>query len=99
MLLPLLGALLYGVAMAASFWLGAENVTFAALIGLFVCALVFPVYRPEYILGFVVGMTATFGGVLPLIVASVVAIVSFESRELISKVYGLIGKRNRSDVA
>lgn len=99
MLVALVGALLYGAAMATSFWLGAENITFGALVGLFVCALVFPVYRAEYILGFVVGMTATFGGVLPLIVALVVAVISFLSRLLFGKVVGLIGIRNKSDLA
>ncbi|ALO44879.1 hypothetical protein [Pseudohongiella spirulinae] len=99
MLVALVGALFYGAAMATSFWLGAENITFGALVGLFVCALVFPVYRAEYILGFVVGMTATFGGVLPLIVALVVAVISFLSRLLFGKVFGLIGIRNKSDLA
>ncbi len=98
MLVALVGALLYGAAMATSFWLGAENITLAALVGLFVCALVFPVYRAEYILGFVVGMTATFGGVLPLIIALVVAFSSFLSRLLVGKVVGWIGKRNKSDL-
>lgn len=98
MLLALLGALVYGAAMATSFWLGAQNITFAALVGLFICALVFPVYRAEYILGFVVGMTATFGGVLPLIVALVVAFFSFVSRTLVRKVGALIGMRSKSNL-
>ncbi len=98
MLLALLSALVYGAAMAISFWFGAENITFAALIGLFIGALLFPVYRAEYILGFVVGMTAIFGGVLPLIVALVVALFSFVSRLLVSKVGALIEKRSKSDL-
>ncbi len=98
MLLALLGALVYGAAMATSFGLGAQNITFAALVGLFISALVFPVYRAEYVLGFVVGMTTTFGGVLPLIVAVVVTLFSFASRLLGSKVGALIGIRSKSDL-
>lgn len=79
-LTALAGAFLYGGILAASFELGASAVTSAAFIGLFVCALAFPVYRAEYVTGFVTGMTVTFGGVLPLFVAVIVAGISFLAR-------------------
>jgi hypothetical protein len=40
----------------------------------------FPVYRAEYVLGFVVGMTFTFGAVIPLLVALLVGTVSLVAR-------------------
>ena len=92
-LAALLGALIYGATLAASFSLGATNITSAAFLGLFVCGFVLPVYRVEYLLGFVAGMTVTFGAVLPLLVALVVAAVSFVVRYIVSKVAGIFQKR------
>lgn len=91
-LVALLGALIYGATLAASFSFGATDITSAAFLGLFVCGVVLPVYRVEYLLGFVVGMTATFGGVLPLLVALVVATMSFVVRFIVSKVAGVFHK-------
>ena len=92
-LAAILGALVYGGAMGASFSLGAESITTAAFLGLFVCGIVLPVYRIEYILGFVAGMSVTFGGVLPLPVALVVATISFVVRYIIFKLMGAIRKK------
>lgn len=69
-------SLLYGAALAASFVVGASAITSGLFIGLFVLAVLLPIYRVEYIFGFAVGMTFTFGGVLPVLVALVVAAVS-----------------------
>ena len=73
---PLVGSLLYGAALAASFELGVSATASGLFLGLFLLAVVLPIYRAEYIFGFVVGMTFTFGGVLPVLVAGVVAAVS-----------------------
>lgn len=90
----LAGALLYGVALAISFELGASGLTSALFIGLFLCALALPVYRVEYVMGFVLGMTFTFGGVLPLLVATVMAVVSFVVRYSLGLLADLLrGKR------
>jgi len=99
LLTALLGALIYGGAMAASFSLGATNITLAAFLGLFVCGLVLPVYRVEYILGFVAGMSIIFGGVLPLLVALVVAAVSFGIRYVAGKVVGAFRKKRVQNAA
>ncbi|MBY0445646.1 MAG: hypothetical protein K2Q15_10610, partial [Burkholderiales bacterium] len=80
MSVPLIGSLLYGAVLAASFHFGAPQLSLAAFIGLFICALALPVYRAEYILGFILGMTVTFGSVIPLIFALVFAAVSFAVR-------------------
>lgn len=69
-------SLLYGAALAASFQVGASGITSGLFVGLFVAAAVLSIYRVEYIFGFVVGMTFTFGAVLPVLVALVVAAVS-----------------------
>lgn len=69
-------SLLYGAALAASFAVGASGITSGLFFGLFLLAAVLPIYRVEYMFGFVVGMTFTFGAVLPTLVALVVAAVS-----------------------
>lgn len=75
-----LGALVYGAVLAISFELGASMLTNIAFFGLIACALAFPIYRAEYVLGFMMGMTFTFGGVLPLIIALIFATISFVVR-------------------
>ena len=44
--------------------------------GMLLLALMLPVYRAECVLGFVLGMTFTFGAILPTVVASVIAAFS-----------------------
>lgn len=72
----LVGALIYGSALAAAFELDASAVSSVMFLGLFLLAILFPLYRAEYVLGFVVGMTITFGAVLPALVAAVIAAFS-----------------------
>ena len=73
-------AVLYGAAMATTFALGALAMTSTLFFGLFLFAAIFPIYRIEYIAGFVVGMAFVFGAVLPCLVAVVLAAVSFVVR-------------------
>lgn len=73
-------ALAYGAVLSISFEQGASGLTNAAFLGLFVLALLLPVYRIECLAGFVLGMTISFGPVLPLLVASIVALVSLVVR-------------------
>jgi hypothetical protein len=92
-LVALAGAFAYGAVLAGSFALGAEGITSVVFVALFAIALVLPVYRAEYLLGFVAGMTVTFGGVLPLLVASVVATVSFAVRSAARFIGRLVRRR------
>ena len=66
-------ALLYGAALAVTFLTGHENITQYLFFGMFALALAMPVYRGEYVLGFIVGMTPTFGAILPAFFASLIA--------------------------
>jgi hypothetical protein len=76
----LVGAAIYGAVLAISFELGAGTVTNAVFFALFGLALLLPVYRVEYLAGFVLGMMITFGPVLPVLIASVVMGVSLVTR-------------------
>jgi hypothetical protein len=69
-------SLVFGVALASSFMLGYETVSNYMVLALFPLALVFPIHRSEYVLGVILGMTFTFGAVLPTVFASVFAGIS-----------------------
>jgi hypothetical protein len=83
-------SLLYGAAMAIFFELGTSAVISGLFFGLFLLAAVLPIYRVECIFGFVVGMTFTFGAVLPALVAVVFAtasvVVHFVFRAVLSAI-------------
>jgi hypothetical protein len=65
------GALLFGMVLSVFFTLGNQDIPFYMLVGLLVLALFLPLYRAECLLGFVIGMTFTFGGVLPILIGTI----------------------------
>lgn len=69
------GALFFGILLSAFFTFGYSDIPGYMLKGLFLLALFFPIYRAECILGFVIGMTFTFGAVLPTGVGSILALI------------------------
>ena len=70
------GSLLLGISLSTAFINNYENVAAVIFFGLLLLALVFPVYHGEYLLGFILGMTFTFGAILPMFVSFVIAILS-----------------------
>ena len=90
-------SLLYGAALATSFAVGASTITSGLFLGLFLLAVALPVYRVECMLGFVVGMSFTFGSVLPALVAVVVAAVSFLVRLAFTSLMSVIRPNPASD--
>ncbi len=71
------GALLFGAVLATAFTLGYNEIPSAQVTIVPLIALVVPIYRAEYLLGFVLALAYTFGGVLPLIIGTVLATVGF----------------------
>jgi hypothetical protein len=69
------GALFFGILLSAFFTFGNTEMPFYMLIGLLLLAPFFPIYRAECILGFVIGMTFTFGAVLPTGVGFILALI------------------------
>jgi hypothetical protein len=69
------GALVFGILLSVLFTLEYSNISEDMLIGMFLIALFFPVYRAECILGFVIGMTFTFGAVLPTVFGAIFALL------------------------
>ncbi len=70
------GALLFGTLLSVSFTRGDETIAAYLFQCILLLALLLPVYRAECLLGFVLGMTVTFGAVLPTIVGSIIAALS-----------------------
>lgn len=68
-------SLAYGAALSFAFMNNFEGIAYI-FFAVFAVSLVVPTYRAEYILGFVLGMTFTFGAVLPVIIATVIAVFS-----------------------
>lgn len=69
------GSLVFGILLSTFFTFGFSDPPFYMLIGALLLALFFPIYRAECFLGFVLGMTFTFGAVLPTGVGSILAII------------------------
>lgn len=74
-ILGFVGAFCYGLAIVLFFKMDTD-VPGYLLQGIFVLALFFPLYRAQYLLGFVIGMTVTFGAVLPTLIGSVLVLIS-----------------------
>jgi hypothetical protein len=72
----LVGSLLFGVLLSVSFTNGYQTIASYLSQGMLLLTLLLPVYRAECVLGFVLGMTFTFGAVLPALVGSMLAAVS-----------------------
>ena len=70
-------ALSFGILLSVFFTHGYSNLSGYMIYGLFLLALIFPIYRAECLLGFVIGMTYTIGAVLPSIVGAIFALIGF----------------------
>jgi hypothetical protein len=77
------GAFLYGILLCAFFLLDVRDVPFYMLMGLIAFSLFFSIYRAEFFLGLVLGMTYAFGGVLPIIIVSILSLVGLFLHKLI----------------
>ena len=68
-------ALSFGIILSIFFTLGYSNLSGYMVYGLFLMALFFPIYSAECYLGFVIGMTFTFGVILPAGVGAIFALI------------------------
>ena len=70
------GSFALGAALATAFTINQTSVASALFQAMFVSALFLPLYRAEFLLGFVLAMMFTFGAVLPTLIGSVIVAVS-----------------------
>ncbi|QNP52320.1 hypothetical protein [Hymenobacter qilianensis] len=71
----LIGALFFGILLSIFFTFGYSDIQGYMMNGLFILALFLPIYRAECLLGFVIGMSFTFGAVLPTIAGLIFALI------------------------
>jgi hypothetical protein len=76
-IIGLLAGLALGAAMSITFFSGHEMVTKYLFFSLLPLAFFLPVYRPECLLGFVLGMCVGFGVVLPTLFGTLMALVTY----------------------
>ncbi len=88
-----LGSLVAALLLSLAFTTGNEDMASYLLFGMIAIALIVPVYRAECLLGFVLGMTFTFGVVLPTIVGSIIAAISAFMHKGVWRVVGRIWNR------
>lgn len=70
-------SLAYAIILSTSFLFGYPDITSYLTLVIFVLALFFPVYRAEYLLGYVLGLSVTFGAVIPTVAGSIITLISF----------------------
>lgn len=96
MLAGFVGAAGYGAVMAYCYVAGPAEVTSVMARAVLLIALVVPIYRSEYVLGFVLAMAYTFGGILPVLFAAVVALLAFAIHRGVRRAFaGVAGWRGR----
>lgn len=81
-------AFAWGAALALAFTLGHPAVSWI-FFGAFAAALLAGAWRAEYVLGFALAMSFTFGAVLPVLVASAIAACAFAAHLLVRVVLRL----------
>lgn len=69
------GAMLFGAVLATAFTLGYDSIPSTQIRIVPLIAVAVPIHRAEYVLGFVLALAYTFGGVLPLVIGTVLALV------------------------
>ncbi|GAB2545662.1 hypothetical protein [Rufibacter soli] len=96
------GALLFGSLLSIFFSLGYQDLPGYMLLGLFALALFVPVYRAQCLLGFVLGMTITFGAILPtgvgLILSMITAVIYLVIRPSFLFVFARLAGKQRTQV-
>ncbi|MET0289082.1 MAG: hypothetical protein ABW178_05600 [Pseudoxanthomonas sp.] len=75
-----LGSVGAGAALAVAFATHGEPAATQVALAILIASALCPVYRAEYLFGFVMGMTFVFGPVLPALVASLPMLISALSR-------------------
>ena len=86
-----IGSLLFGVALSVAFTYHYESVARYLSGAMLLLAVFLPIYRAEYLLGFVLGMNFTFGAVLPTAAGSIIgglsAIVHLVLRPFVARLW------------
>lgn len=89
-------AVFAGIALSSAFLVGWEDAAAAVFGALILSTLVAPLFRSEYFFGLVLGLTATFGAVIALTLASVLAAIAWALQRGLYPVVERLWRRMRS---
>jgi hypothetical protein len=92
-LLPFLIALLYGIFIVIFSSTGNSQISYSMFLILFAVALFIPIYKSEYFLGFILGLSYTFGGALPVIIGLVLITVFYLLFKFIRPIFIFLGTK------
>ena len=73
----LIGSAVYGAFLTLAFYNGLNQLASLMGPGLLILALFIPIYRAEYVLGFILSLTVGFGAILPTIFTVVIAPLAY----------------------
>ncbi len=90
-LLPFISAFAFAIIIVISSSTGNSEISYSMFKLLFVVAIFIPIYKSEYFLGFVLGLTYTFGGALPIIIGLVLVTVFYVIFKFIRPVFAWLG--------
>ncbi|CAM3715763.1 hypothetical protein [Roseateles saccharophilus] len=82
--------LLLGAALSLAFTLQLQALTEAVFFGSMLLALLLPAHRPESLFGFVLGMSWTFGALLPTLIGAVIAGLSWLVRGIARRAWRVV---------
>ncbi len=84
-----LAALLFGIIASLLWEFNLENILQFYILFPILISFFKPVHIPEYLLGFVIGMLFTFGGILPIIIGIVLLILCFVINKVVQSLKNL----------
>jgi uncharacterized PurR-regulated membrane protein YhhQ (DUF165 family) len=80
-------ALIFGIVLSTFFSFGNTTMPELMMESILLIALFYPIYRSECFLGFVLGMTYTFGGVLPVGIGAILAVIGVVIHSFIRPIF------------
>ena len=69
-----LGALFFGITLSFLFTIGSDIPGYMML-GAILISFLIPLYKAEILLGYIIGMTYTFGGILPIVIGGLLMLI------------------------
>ena len=91
--LRFLAGLFFAISISVCFLNGIEATDY--IMGLiFVLAFIFPLYKSEYLLGWVLGATFTFGAIIPIGFGSILCFVFFLAYQMVRVIKSVLLKTN-----
>jgi len=91
-----MAGILFSVGIAVFFTLG-SSVTDFMMLALFLVAFFLPLYKPEYLLGYVLGAAFTFGAMIPMIAGPILLVIVMIFYKLPRWIYSLIKPKTNTN--